>query len=348
MRTQMSTFNTEMVLTLSSSDAQCVLASYFFNIFNTSIHQDYPFPFMLKDTVLAEQKVLLMLTYFQQHRKDEIDYEIKIMKLVSSGVPENNKEPLVKITFKDGPLQDCDTIPPDLPDITDFANRHPGGGVLRGGMVQEEILFFEFPECLVLTLLFGAQPMKTNEAYRVEGVKRHSVCNGYKSSTRLHHAVALHSSPCRNVIVMDACNYGRSKFVRYFDCCILSILSFRWNPNSQIVLLVLLFGLNQSFNKLFTLLIQQVERELLKCYTAFWSAPGVRSTINTGRWGCGVYRGDAKLKLMIQWIAASMRKRNLNWFNYGDNDLSELTKLRDRYQSCSIEDLFNGIKSLKQ
>eukprot|EP00915_Cephaloidophora_sp_WS-2016_P001561 GHVH01002177.1.p1 GENE.GHVH01002177.1~~GHVH01002177.1.p1 ORF type:complete len:273 (+),score=23.49 GHVH01002177.1:193-1011(+) len=213
MRTQMSTFNTEMVLTLSSSDAQCVLASYFFNIFNTSIHQDYPFPFMLKDTVLAEQKVLLMLTYFQQHRKDEIDYEIKIMKLVSSGVPENNKEPLVKITFKDGPLQDCDTIPPDLPDITDFANRHPGGGVLRGGMVQEEILFFEFPECLVLTLLFGAQPMKTNEAYRVEGVKRHSVCNGYKSSTRLHHAVALHSSPCRNVIVMDACNYGRSKFM---------------------------------------------------------------------------------------------------------------------------------------
>ena len=33
--------------------------------------------------------------------------------------------------------------------------------------------------------------------------------------------------------------------------------------------------------------------------------------ICTGRWGCGAFDGDIYLKFLIQWIAASLAKRNL-------------------------------------
>lgn len=31
----------------------------------------------------------------------------------------------------------------------------------------------------------------------------------------------------------------------------------------------------------------------------------------TGRWGCGVFRGDQYLKFIIQWIACSLANRQM-------------------------------------
>lgn len=45
--------------------------------------------------------------------------------------------------------------------------------------------------------------------------------------------------------------------------------------------------------------------------------------IASGNWGCGVYRGDAKLKTLLQLMAASEAGRHLAYFTFGN------TKLRD-------------------
>ena len=49
----------------------------------------------------------------------------------------------------------------------------------------------------------------------------------------------------------------------------------------------------------------KIDREIFKAYTGF-STVQSNSKIVTGGWGCGAYNGDFDLKVMIQWIAASM------------------------------------------
>jgi poly(ADP-ribose) glycohydrolase len=46
--------------------------------------------------------------------------------------------------------------------------------------------------------------------------------------------------------------------------------------------------------------------------------------VASGNWGCGAYRGDAKLKTLLQLMAASQAGRDLAYFTFGD------TKLRDQ------------------
>lgn len=52
----------------------------------------------------------------------------------------------------------------------------------------------------------------------------------------------------------------------------------------------------------------------------------------TGNWGCGVFKGDLKLKFLIQWIAASLVGKKLIYCPYGDYSqlykvLSDLQKI---------------------
>lgn len=58
-----------------------------------------------------------------------------------------------------------------------FANRFLGGGVLRGGCVQEEILCCIRPELLIGLLFF--ESMESNEALIIEGAERYSRYSGY-------------------------------------------------------------------------------------------------------------------------------------------------------------------------
>jgi len=45
--------------------------------------------------------------------------------------------------------------------------------------------------------------------------------------------------------------------------------------------------------------------------------------IATGNWGCGAFRGNPKLKILIQLMAAAVAGRSMVYFTFGD------TKLRD-------------------
>ena len=41
----------------------------------------------------------------------------------------------------------------------------------------------------------------------------------------------------------------------------------------------------------------------------------------TGNWGCGAFRGNPQLKLLLQLMAAAMTGRDVCYFTFGDKDL---------------------------
>ncbi|KAJ9574355.1 hypothetical protein L9F63_025999, partial [Diploptera punctata] len=45
--------------------------------------------------------------------------------------------------------------------------------------------------------------------------------------------------------------------------------------------------------------------------------------VATGNWGCGAFRGDAKLKALLQLMAASQAGRSLAYFTFGDTQLRD-------------------------
>lgn len=55
-----------------------------------------------------------------------------------------------------------------------------------------------------------------------------------------------------------------------------------------------------------------IMREINKAYAGFSIFPSV-TTVTSGNWGCGVFNGDPELKFMIQWIAASLAGKELNY-----------------------------------
>ena len=73
----------------------------------------------------------------------------------------------------------------------------------------------------------------------------------------------------------------------------------------------------------------KLKRELLKSYTGF-SIPTKETNLGgnsanedplwiaTGNWGCGVFGGDIELKVLVQWMAASLAGRKVRYFGFGD------------------------------
>jgi hypothetical protein len=59
-----------------------------------------------------------------------------------------------------------------------------------------------------------------------------------------------------------------------------------------------------------------VHRELSKAYVSFMSEQEHPSPIATGNWGCGVFKGDAPLKAIIQLLAASQGKKFSEFIQY--------------------------------
>lgn len=45
--------------------------------------------------------------------------------------------------------------------------------------------------------------------------------------------------------------------------------------------------------------------------------------IATGNWGCGAYRGNPKLKVLIQLMAAGVASRSVVYFTFGNTELRD-------------------------
>ncbi|CAF0977943.1 unnamed protein product [Adineta ricciae] len=171
----------------------------------------------------------------------------------------------------------------------DFANAYIGGGVLRGGCVQEEIRFAICPEMLVSLLL--CEKMEKNECVYLIGCERYSSYKGY-SNTFEFAGDYRDATPKDNwgrrscyLVAMDAI-YFRDKGKQYDMGC--------------------------------------AERELLKAYVSF-RQEGYEllrhRAITTGNWGCGAFNGDRELKAIIQWMAASEARCSLIYAAYRDKRL---------------------------
>lgn len=71
-----------------------------------------------------------------------------------------------------------------------------------------------------------------------------------------------------------------------------------------------------------------VIRDLTKALAAFTpTIEGDRKTLVTGKWGCGMFNGNAELKFIIQWLAASIAGRKMVFTTFGDMGLSESLKI---------------------
>ncbi|XP_031391429.1 poly(ADP-ribose) glycohydrolase 1-like isoform X2 [Punica granatum] len=256
----------------------------------------------------------------------------------------------------------------------DFANKYIGGGALKKGCVQEEILFMIYPELISGMLFLPA--MAENEAIEMVGAERFSNYTGYSSSFRF-------SGDCVDKTDIDCFGRRRTRFI--------AIDALRRPGKKQYELQFVLREINKAFCGF------RDESRHAKCATLsegndchsasvedciidvgdksddHFLAPAaalelegkledkdVRHSkagthplilnqeqhvgIVTGNWGCGAYGGDPELKTVIQWLAASQALRpSLTYYTFGLEALQNLAKVSEwiLMQKWTVGDLWN-------
>lgn len=195
----------------------------------------------------------------------------------------------------------------------DFANRLIGGGVLRNGCVQEEIRFCNCPETLVALCL--CSELKHTEALCITGAEFFTEHEGYASSLEF-----------KGDLVQETLPIG-------FDC------EFRCHKLPLIAIDATIFGCASTMR----LQIQKevMNRDIIKAIAGFSDALCLDipshfesdsrryPAVCTGNWGCGAFGGNSELKLLIQWIAASISGRSLVYCPF---DQVELIAKFDSFQ----------------
>ncbi|KAE8904197.1 hypothetical protein PF005_g16238 [Phytophthora fragariae] len=168
----------------------------------------------------------------------------------------------------------------------DFANKFAGGGVLNSGCVQEEIRFLLSPELLVSCLIFAK--LERHEAFVIHGTERYSAYQGYGGSF-------VYGGNYQDTIRLTAQADGRLRR----ECVIVGIDATDYGSAR----------VERQYTR------GHVWRDLVKAYAGF-AYPDAHDgaqcwPVATGNWGCGVFQGDRELKFLIQWLAASLRHRDL-------------------------------------
>uniref|UniRef100_A0AAY3ZT41 poly(ADP-ribose) glycohydrolase n=1 Tax=Denticeps clupeoides TaxID=299321 RepID=A0AAY3ZT41_9TELE len=171
----------------------------------------------------------------------------------------------------------------------DFANRFVGGGVTDCGLVQEEIRFLINPELIVSRLFTEA--LEPDECLIITGTEQYSKYTGYAETYKWggDHDDKTPSDQwqrrCTEIVAIDALRFR--SFLEQF------------RP-------------------------ERMTRELNKAFCGF-VRPGVPrdqlTAVATGNWGCGVFGGDARLKAVLQMLAAAEAGRDIAYFTFGDGSL---------------------------
>jgi poly(ADP-ribose) glycohydrolase len=233
----------------------------------------------------------MVIHYFERLAEGELRGYIIIDRVFGVGLEEGawsaSKKPLLPMF-----LAERGKGFEDAPGLAhaDFANKVIGGGVLANGSIQEEIRFSICPE-LLASMLF-CPCMDDDEAIQITGAEQFSAYKGY-GHRLLYDGDYRDSSyprdadgtPLISILAMDALDLRRK------DASIKSQMS-----------------------------LDNVLRELNKALAAFTPVDEASLTnfpsIATGNWGCGAFKGDACLKALIQWAAASQCGRQLRYFPF--------------------------------
>lgn len=222
-------------------------------------------------------------------------------------------ELLSEVVMKEGSIQEAKGALQ-----IDFANRFLGGGVLRTGCVQEEITFAIAPEHII-GILF-TECLLSYEAAVIKGAQEYSKHVGYGDSFRFNGDFESEKIP--------ADEFGRLDIVTVA----IDAMNFRMgDPNNQFKL-------------------ENVLREMNKALVGF-RGPVIDKTadadgkkdVATGRWGCGAYKGDPQLKLVIQWLACSRVKRRMLFYPLGDKSLALAPELSKKFAGKTTGELFNAV-----
>lgn len=193
-------------------------------------------------------------------------------------------------------LEICSTKKIEDHDYTlqvDFANSFVGGGVIGSGLVQEEIQFLTHPE-LIVSRLF-TEKLLENEVLFVTGFEKFNNYSGYSNTFKF-------KGDAEDKISTIDTKFGKRK-LSYMVA--MDALSFGSDKEKQY-------------------LKNNIIRDLNKCFVAFSAYPVIEkdneklSTISTGNWGCGAFKGDKELKSLIQLLVASHCNRNLIYSTFDD------------------------------
>ena len=195
----------------------------------------------------------------------------------------------------------------------DFANKFLGGGVIKKGTAQEEIMFITSPETLIGVLF--SEVMLDSEAILIQGTEIYCKYKGYLSNFT-YDGDFQDTRPVRKdgvleraIVAIDALN-----FRRYPD-----INQFSEGP---------------------------ILRELNKAFIGFSGNLEAQKKIATGKWGCGDFHGNVQLKFLIQWLASSMAGRDMIFYSFQDvKDLKHAEKIVELYKGREVGTLIALILS---
>lgn len=182
----------------------------------------------------------------------------------------------------------------------DFANRTLGGGVLGHGSVQEEIQFVTHTECLVATHLMS--PMDDREAIAIVGARQFCDYRGYAASFKYTGLLEP------NHLDKQSFEFVYAQAYRVHRTYIMCIDAESYGDSAR--------------SASAQLTATQIKRERIKALLGFMvMAEGDKASADMalaqhfpdvllGRWGCGVFAGDAVLKLLLQLRALAIARAN--------------------------------------
>jgi len=191
-----------------------------------------------------------------------------------------------------------------------FSDKNFGGRVSNLVMTtsQQQIMSFIHPE-LLLSCLF-CEELQKEEALRVYGAARYSNYKGYGSAFEHVGAFKEDSGIGREHVMIDAERYQRKQAASQF---------------------------HENY----------VLRELNKAYAGFQTEDKTPRRVATGKWGCGVFKGNAQLKFMIQWLAASRAGREIIFYLYGDTtnfNIEDVKRILGYYERKEVGELFRDLR----
>ena len=202
--------------------------------------------------------------------------------------------------------------------VIDFANAFIGGGALKRGSAQEEILFLIYPQLHVAVLV--CEKMDYNEVISLVNFRRFAHYEGFHKTLKFVKAADV-GEQRRDFIAMDALKFGSGG---------------KKNEHATEVI-----AAEEQFH------MSNVLRELNKALIGFTLAPESRfKVISTGKWGCGAFGGDPQLKFLVQWMAVTVAGHPMIFHTFQDNDrLEDLAEVSTRYlNGKTVGELYNYIK----
>ncbi|ORX46423.1 hypothetical protein BCR36DRAFT_331857, partial [Piromyces finnis] len=256
------------------------------------------------------EKIRCIIHYFDKMRKKSLDTlksELITYQRVSvneDSIPNwiSNKANICQVIVdKNKSIEDCDGMLQ-----VDFANCSLGGGVLRGGCVQEEIRFSINPE-LIVSMVF-TQLLEPLESVYLIGSERTSQYTGYGSSFK-------YNNDYDDTIKFDQFNRKLTEIV--------AIDAKFYNQGAE---------LYQQYSK------KDIDREINKLYSGFkdneLSNYQKNSFIATGNWGCGAFNGNIQLKSLVQILVASVVGKNIYYCPFNKTEFaSQLEILLQKLKS---------------